>query len=454
MKKVLSYFRSMTFGMILLVIVMALSLAGSLIPQQEAAMTYVNAYGSQTAMLLLGLGFTDIFHTWYFYTLEILLCLNLLLCSILRFPKTRKAGERLKRRAQEAALDKPFHYIEEYQKITSYLSAVHFTKAETSNGALVYTKHLMGFYGSFFVHLSILLVLLFGSLVLMTPKVTDQTVMPGEALTLSDGTTITCDSFHIQDETGKLDYASVLTAASPDGKQSKTQEIRVNEPMRFGSYKIYQQTYQRNGIYFEALYPAYYREEDGSFTLITSTDRSYPDPVYRIQSITDGMSAAVLAFPGEEIHMEEITFTFLDPAEYPGLRIKHVAAWLYGGLYFSFGLMVAALYLCFFTVPVAVKVTEEGYSHWQRCALSMVASAEREASHAWRTKERDESNDGYLLFRSADHLFSRVGYTVCGLGHEKGRAAQNRPRGISGGLRPAYGLHRLARHRGGAAAAG
>jgi hypothetical protein len=135
---------------------------------------------------LLGLGFTDIFHTWYFYTLEILLCLNLMLCSILRFPKTRKAGERLKRRAQEAALDKPFHYIEEYQKITSYLSAVHFTKAETSNGALVYTKHLMGFYGSFFVHLSILLVLLFGSLVLMTPKVTDQTVMPGEALTLSD----------------------------------------------------------------------------------------------------------------------------------------------------------------------------------------------------------------------------------------------------------------------------
>ena len=64
MKKVLSFFRSMTFGMILLVIVMALSLAGSLIPQQEAAMTYVNAYGSQTAMLLLGLGFTDIFHTW------------------------------------------------------------------------------------------------------------------------------------------------------------------------------------------------------------------------------------------------------------------------------------------------------------------------------------------------------------------------------------------------------
>ena len=390
MKKILSFFRSMTFGMILLAAVMALSLAGSLIPQQEEAMKYVNAYGAQTAALLMGLGFTDIFHTWYFYALEILLCLNLLLCSILRFGRTRKAGERLKQQAIKAACDQPFADESQFQKITAYLSGQRYRKTESEN-AVLYSKHFMGFYGSFLVHLSILLVLLFGSLVLMTPQVTDQTVMPGEALTLSDGTTVTCESFHIQDESGKLDYASVLTAASPDGKQSKTQEIRVNEPLRFGNYKIYQQTYgtagriqirnnsngaeeiqymtepaflaidQRNGIYFEALYPGYFRDEDGNFTLITSTDRSYPDPVYRIQSITDGMSAAVLAFPGEEINIGGITFSFLSPDEYPGLRIKRVSGWLYGGLYFSFGLMVAALYLCFFAIPVAVKVAKEGY---------------------------------------------------------------------------------------------
>ena len=43
----------MTFGMILLVLVIACSLAGSLIPQQETAMTYVNAYGANTATLLI-----------------------------------------------------------------------------------------------------------------------------------------------------------------------------------------------------------------------------------------------------------------------------------------------------------------------------------------------------------------------------------------------------------------
>ena len=390
MKKLFGFFRSMTFGMILLVLVIACSLAGSLIPQQETAMAYVNAYGANIASLLIDLGLTDVFHTWYFYVLEILLCLNLVLCSILRFPKTLRAADALRKRTRSAPLDHPIT-AEQGEKFKTFLSFRHFKREETENGAL-YSKSLVGFYGSFLTHLSILLILLFGTLVLMTPEVTDQTVMPGQSLTLQDGTTVLCESFHIQDETGKLDYASVLTITSADGSQTKTQEIRVNEPLRFGEYKIYQQTYgtagririaneengaedvmyltepsflsidRQNGIFFDALYPGYYQDEEGNYTLITSTDRSFPDPVYRVQSIVDGMSTAVLAFPDEEIHIGNITFTFLTPAEYPGLRIKHVSSWLFGGLYFSFGLMVVALYLCFFTVPVCVRVEPEGFA--------------------------------------------------------------------------------------------
>ena len=380
----------MTFGMILLMLVIACSLAGSLIPQQETAMAYVNAYGANTATLLIALGLTDIFHTWYFYVLEILLCLNLVLCSIVRFPKTLHATGALKKRTRIASLDHPIT-AEQGEKLKTFLSFRCFKREEMENGAL-YSKSLVGFYGSFLTHLSILLILLFGALVLMTPEVTDQTVMPGQSLTLQDGTTVLCESFHIQDETGKLDYASVLTVTSADGNQTKTQEIRVNEPLRFGAYKIYQQTYgtagriritneengaeevmyltepsflsidRQNGIFFDALYPGYYQDEEGNYTLITSTDRSFPDPVYRIQSIVDGMSTAVLAFPDEEIHIGNIIFTFLTPAEYPGLRIKHISSWFFGGLYFSFGLMVVALYLCFFTVPVCVRVEPEGFA--------------------------------------------------------------------------------------------
>lgn len=390
MKKILRFIRSMKFGMILLILVMALSLAGSLIPQQDKAMRYVSLYGDKTAALLIGLGATDIFHTWYFYALEILLCLNLVLCSILRFPSTRKAAEEWQKKAEYAEIDQPLSEGQRL-KLEEYLSTRRYGKAARDGGA-VYRKNALGFYGSFLTHLSILLVLLFGSLVLLTPDIQDRTLMPGDTLTLDDGTQITCDSFHIEDETGKLDYASVLTAASADGKEAKQQEVRVNTPLRFGAYKIYQHTYgtagqvkitnrkngaedlvtlteptnllidPMNGVIFNALYPAYLVDADGNYTLITNTSGSYPDPVYDIRSISGGMSASMLAFPGEELVNGDIAFTFLDPVEYPGLRIKHVSPWLFGGLYFSFGLMVLALYLCFFAVPVYVSVKDDGYA--------------------------------------------------------------------------------------------
>ena len=383
----------MKFGMLLLILVMALSLAGSLIPQGEEAMRYVKLYGAQAASLLIRLGFTDLFHTWYFYALLGLLCVNLLLCSILRFPRTLKAADGLRSRALSAP---PDHALtpDQAEKLQAFLLARGFRPKALEN-AQVYEAGKAGFFGSFLVHLSILVILLFGSLVLLTPEISDRTVMPGETLTLADGATVTCLSFHIQDAAGKLDYASLLSVKNARGTEEKEQEIRVNAPLRFGSYKIYQQTYGtagrvkitnhqngaeetmyltepaflsidgRNGIFFHALYPGFIQDEAGNYTLITQTDRSYADPVYDIQSVADGMSASVLAKPGEEINIGSITFSFLSPVEYPGLRIKHVSAWLYGGLYSGFFLMVAALYLCFFRTPVCVGVREEGF-----CLLS------------------------------------------------------------------------------------
>ncbi|MBQ9325972.1 MAG: cytochrome c biogenesis protein ResB [Clostridia bacterium] len=390
MRRSLRFFRSMRFGMILLVLVMALSVVGSLIPQKEQAMTYVRAYGAEKATLLMALGWNDLFHTWYFLALEGLLCINLLLCSILRFPRTVHAGEQLMKTAEDSSTETPCDSAQ-LQRMKEFLLSHGFRKRNAATGE-VYTRHFLGFYGSFLTHLSILWVLLFGSLVLMTPQTEDLTVMPGESLVLSDGTRILCESFHIEDGQGKLDYASTLHAISADGKQEKIQEIRVNEPMRFGNYKVYQQTYGtagrvrivnhatetedtlfltescflsidgQNGVYFEALYPGFVQDDDGNYTLVTNTSGSYPDPVYRIQTIAEGMSTSVLAFPDETLSLGEIDFTFLLPAEYPGLRIKHVSSVLYGALYFGFGLMIAALYLCFFMVPAAVSVREDGYS--------------------------------------------------------------------------------------------
>ena len=168
--------------------------------------------------------------------------------------------------------------------------------------------------------------------------------------------------------------------------------IRVNEPLNFRNYKIYQQTYGtagavritnhltgisedmvlqescfltldgKNGMFYQALYPGYVQDADGSVTLITSTSGAYTDPVYDVLSVSNGVTTPVLAFPNETLTIGDVSFTLLDPVSYPGLRIKHMPMEILILLYATFVLMVAGLYLCFFAVPLAVVIEKEGYA--------------------------------------------------------------------------------------------
>jgi len=388
-KRILGFLRSMKFGMMLLVLVVACSAAGSLIVQQREPMEYVNRYGADAAQAILTLGLDDVFSAPWFIALMAALCLNLTLCSIIRLPKVRCSAVQFEAQAAKAPANLPME-AEQEKILRAYLEKHRFRCTDV-DGCRIYSRSRVGFYGSFLTHLSFLLILLVGAAAVITAEVEDRTVMPGETITLQDGTTIMVESFQIEDETGRLDYASVIEAASSDGTKSARKEIRVNEPMSFHGYKIYQQTYGtagsvrvtnlatdvseemlltescfltldgRSGMFFQALYPGYVQAEDGSVTLVTSTSGAYSDPVYDILSVAEGAMTPVLAFPDETLTIGEASFTLLEPVSYPGLRIKRMHPAVLGALYATFVLMVGALYLCFFMAPVAVKVTHEGY---------------------------------------------------------------------------------------------
>ena len=380
----------MQFGMILLVLVIVCSVAGSLIVQQREPMEYVARYGEANARLILALQLDDVFSSVYFIVLMAALCLNLTLCSIVRLPKTMRAGKNLLDRAANAVDQLEPITEAQAKKLTEFFHSRHYRRVD-KNGKTIFCKNFAGFYGSFLTHLSFMLILVVGAAALVTAEVTDQTVMPGETLTLDSGVKITVEAFQIEDESGKLDYASKLLAETADGTKTAQKEIRVNEPLSFEGYKIYQQTYGtagsvridnlsngasevmaltescfltldgRNGMFFQALYPGYVTAEDGSVTLITSTSGSYDDPVYDILSVADGEMTPVLAFPNETLTIGDVSFTLLEPVSYPGLRIKHMNEAVLGALYAVFALLVLALYMCFFMAPVAVCLTGQSY---------------------------------------------------------------------------------------------
>ena len=376
----------MTFGMILLVLIAACSVAGSLIPQQREAMEYVSRYGADAAEWIMRLGLHDVFSAPYFIALMAALCLNLLLCSVIRVVKLRGAGKRLQ--AAAAAMERkpaPADQLHAYFARRGY--------RKTKQGSVtLYSKYAVGFYGSFLTHLALIVLLVVGAATVYGADVQDRTVMPGQTLTLEDGTTLTVNAFQIEDETGRLDYASRIVMK--DGKENESPQtvVRVNEPLRFGGYKVYQQTYGtagavtvvnahsggsdtlsltepvfltldgRNGVYYNALYPGYTQEEDGGVTLITSTSGAYHDPVYDLRVVSGGQTAPVLAFPGETVTIGDVSFTMEAPVSYPGLRIKYLSGAILGALYASFAFIVAALYVCFFMRPVCVAVGEDGFA--------------------------------------------------------------------------------------------
>ena len=389
MKKVFRYMRSMHFGILLLCLIAACSVAGTVIPQGREIAWYAQNYPSAHPVILT-FRLNRVFESWYFITLLALLCLNLSLCSLLRIRTVVRASRGEAERAA-AMPDTVLLRPEGVEKLRAWLEDRHCHSVEL-DGAVVYHKNGIGRYGTFLLHLSILLTLVFGALALYTPTVTDQSCMPGESIILEDGTEIHVLDFHITDETGRLDYRSHVQVTLPDGRRSEEAELSVNHPFSFGAYKLFQQSFGTagsvtvtnletggtddfllteqaylsadgiTGIFYETLYPDFIRDPSGNVTFITITEGSYPNPIYQFEVISDGEFTPTLAVPGDELELTGLRFTFNSPVEYPGIRIKHVSRLFNALLIASFMLMIAGLTLAFFFDPVLVKTDAEGYA--------------------------------------------------------------------------------------------
>ena len=125
-QKILKFLRSMTFGMILLGLIVACSLAGSLIAQGKEVMWYVKTYPGWYGILL-KLGLNNVFYSWYFLVLMVLLCLNLTLCSLVRIRRVYRAAKNAVPNAAKRTTDIPLS-PEKLAEFCAYLEDRRFRK--------------------------------------------------------------------------------------------------------------------------------------------------------------------------------------------------------------------------------------------------------------------------------------------------------------------------------------
>lgn len=90
LKKVWSFLLSLRLTIALLIILSAVCIIGTVVPQNAAEQEYLRLYSPSTLEILKALGFTDMYHCWWFMATLGLFTLNLAACSINRLPRMRR----------------------------------------------------------------------------------------------------------------------------------------------------------------------------------------------------------------------------------------------------------------------------------------------------------------------------------------------------------------------------
>ncbi|MBQ9663100.1 MAG: cytochrome c biogenesis protein ResB [Oscillospiraceae bacterium] len=351
MKTVYNFIRSMRFGLLLMALIGAL------------------------CVIATTTGRDDIYSSWYFILLFVILGLNLTLCSVVRVMKLGGLKSALMKKAANSeaviAPDDP----------EQWLKAHRFRSTESG-----YIKHGIGFYGSFLTHVSILLMMISAACIFALAEKEDLPLCVGDTAELSDGTLLTVEAFSTEDENGVLEYTSELSAQLTDGSEAGG-IVQVNHPIHLGKFKIYQQNYAyaavlgirtdlgaeeealkldepaflsldgENGIWYSQMFGNVV-EENGEIRV--SHDTEIVNPAYEVSVIENGSEQPGLIYPGTTLEVAGVYYSFYPPEAYPGLMVKTQPEGALCVLYLSFVLLTLGLYLCFFQVPEAAQIKADG----------------------------------------------------------------------------------------------
>ena len=81
-----TFLSSLKLTIALLILLAALSVIGTVITQNATEAEYLQRYSEETYYIFKGLGLLDMYHSWWFIGVLILLAINLIACSVKRLP--------------------------------------------------------------------------------------------------------------------------------------------------------------------------------------------------------------------------------------------------------------------------------------------------------------------------------------------------------------------------------
>lgn len=261
-----AFFVSVRLTVVILLSMAALSIIGTLIPQNENPAEYFRAFGPFLYQVLTTLDIFDMYRSWWFQGLIIMLVVNIIICSIDRLQTTGKiifsknpkfnigSYRKLKSR-KDFTLNSDMGLIKDgFSAFMSKEYGYCETISADKGFAITAEKGRLTRLGVYGVHLSIV-VLLIGSLVGSLNGFEGFANIPeGESsdtiqMRFGNGTiklpfAIKCDDFDVQfyDTGAPKEFRSKLTIIE-NGQPVLQKDIIVNDPLRYKGINIFQSSY-------------------------------------------------------------------------------------------------------------------------------------------------------------------------------------------------------------------
>jgi cytochrome c biogenesis protein len=269
----LDLFRSVKLTISLLILLAILSILGTLIKQNAASSEYVQRYGAGLCEVLNFFNLFDMYHSWWFSAILLLLVINLIACSLHRLPGIMSQVSRGSGSGElKDAMLKSLPYVERIQisgpakredEIRFYLRrwSKDPKRTETELTITLYSeKGRFSRLGVPITHLSILIILIGGLLGSIYGFKGFVNILEGETadriyLRMKDKETpkpldfsVRCDDFKItyydiqRPERLVKEYRSLLTILE-DGKEVLRKTVVVNHPLHYKGLAFYQSSY-------------------------------------------------------------------------------------------------------------------------------------------------------------------------------------------------------------------
>lgn len=245
MKKLGRFLSSMGFAVALLVLLAAACALSSLVEQGLTREAYEVRYGSGMASIIMALQVNDAYHSVWFIALSGFLCLNLLLCSVLRFSSFLR---RYRQEKDSAAVNTPGNLgeteTEQPEQVfrTMRLTPLRCTDAQGKE-ALFASGNRVGVWGAWICHVGVLLLIAGFALGQITMQESVIWGIPGDTRILEGtGIEIVIDDFRTEtrEDASIAQYVTEITVNDPAAGRPEKATIRVNNPADAGGFRLYQ----------------------------------------------------------------------------------------------------------------------------------------------------------------------------------------------------------------------